>query len=789
MESGIMFSRKKFAAPEPINYPGYFWFWNAPLDKKEMFSQLEDMVSQGTYSVCPHPLPKEFRAHLMTSMEPGYLTPEYFKLYQSVIEKCTELGMNSYLYDEGGWPSGGACGQVYASDPEAFRRRYLKLDENGEVKVFEEPEWNGKAPIPDALNPASVEKFLDLTHRKYQKKIGKQFGKTVRIAFMDEPELGIVNLGLPYPQGMEEEFLKRKHYDIKPYLKAIIQNSDVQKDIVEKRLDYYDVCSQLFVERFLLPIREYCRANGLLSGGHFGGEDEWFPCWYISKLQYYGNIMRSLRALDAPGVDLIWRQLERGGRLHPFPKLASSAASQTGGKYVLAEMFGVYGNGISFDEMKFLVDYMLVCGVNTFIFCAYPYSTKGSLMEGERPHFGRVNPLWKYTSPLHYRTARLSAAFVNAKPVVTTAVYFDIRSNWIGGRPAEYAVMHQIELSNRLLNAQCDFDYVDDQVLAEGRLKNGKLCFGRAGYERLILPPKAHLSKEAAANLEKLKSAGFCVLNMDQTEDVKPVLDVTPRTGRLRVRKMISGKDILYFVLNTGSCTVDAELRAEESAPVAWCNAENGDLYAVKSDGKGCWKWQFAPYDSALFLLGKTAENALPLPGKPDKALLELNDGWELCVLQEHTVGADDYEVHVPEKKFRKTELGDLQKILGTEFSGEVCYRKEFNWNGKGKPEFLDLGKISYAARVKLNGKDLGIRSFAPFVFSLQGSLKSGKNILEITVANTLSNAIVPERIRDRWLKEFSAVCAYELRQRDFESESLESGLFGPVLLKEKTKQ
>ena len=785
-----MFDTQKFKQPDAVNHPGYFWFWNAPLDKKTLLEQLEDMHRMGARSVCIHPLPREFRIHLMTSMEPGYLTPEYFKLYKAVVKKCAELGMNSYLYDEGGWPSGGACGQVFASNPDEFRRRYLRLDEKGKIVVCDEQETPARATLPDVLNKKAVDKFIQLTHRAYKKCIGPHFGKTVSIAFMDEPEIGPVNFGLPYPKNIEKEFLKRKHYDITPYLKDIMRNSDVQKGIIEKRLDYYDVCSQLFVERFLLPIRDYCRENGLISGGHFGGEDEWLTTMYLSKLPHYGDIMRSLRALDAPGVDLIWRQLERAGRHHPFPKLASSAASQVGGRHVLAEMFGVYGNGLNFDEMKFLVDYMLVCGVNTFIFAAYPYSTQGSLMEGERPYFGRVNPLWKYSARLHWRTARLSAAMTNAHPVVDTALYFDVRSSWVGARTAEYAALQRLEVSMQLLNSQRDFDYVDDQVIAEGKLKNGRLCFGNASYRHLVLPANAKLSETAKNKLEEMRERGLHVIAAEQIEELPPVIRMSPSTSRLWVRKMCTGRnEVLYFVLNTSGQALDVELAADEALDVAWCNAENGLLHVVPSNGPGRWTWHFAPYDSALFLLGRHASMKLPsMPDSPGECLMELKGKWKLDVLQKYSVGRNDYEIHASNEEYSNVELGDLQGVLGSEFSGEVRYSKDFVWKESNMPSFIDLGNLSYAASVELNGVDLGQLSYAPFILPLKNALKHGRNTLKITVANTLANAIVPEEIQQRWLSEFPAVCAYELRQRDFEKEALASGLYGPVRLLDRNR-
>lgn len=774
---------QKFQTPESVHYPAYFWFWNGKLTKEQLISQLEDMYRMGARSVCPHPLPAEFRKFLMTKMSPGYLTPAYFQLYKEVIKRAAELGMNSYLYDEGGWPSGGACGQVFAKDPVKFRRHFMEPGPNGTVKITKEPlPIPGNCPRANSLVPESVDLFLKMTHHAYQKHVGKHFGKTIRFAFTDEPELGPLAWGgIPWIEGFEEEFLKRKGYDIRPYLPAVVRNRSVNKEMVEKRLDCYEVLSQLFVERFLLPLRETCRKMGLVSTGHFGGEDEWHHGFF--KIQGFGQLLTSLRALDAPGVDLIWRQLESKGRLHPFPKLASSAANQVGSAYVLAEMFGVYGQGISFDEMKFLLDYMYVCGVNTFVFCAYPYTTEGGMMEGERPHFGKMNPLWKYMPGLHQRVAHLSAAFTNAKPVVKAAVFFDIRSLWVGERVGEYSMVNQVKLAEDLLESQCDFDYIDDEVLAKGVMKNGKLCFGKAVYDCVIFPRQANLSKKARENLPKLKKQGLRVMDADESELIEPLLQVRPATRRLRVRKMDAGNGkTLYFVLNTSGQKLKVTLEAGEKQFVSRCDPADGKIYAVAGSGKGKWQWEFSPYDSALFLLSSRPAT-LPAPAAPGKAVMTLEKGWTLKPLIQYTVGQNNYEVHPLTAGARQTVPGDLRKVLGEAFSGEVLYRNEFVWDGKNAPRFIDLGDMRFAATVTLNGKELGKALFSPFILPLGNALRKGKNVLEITVANTLANAISPKEVLERWKKQFPMLCTWEIKQRDFESESLESGLFGPVRL------
>ena len=122
------FSKEKFRNPENIHSPAYFWMWNARLEVPKLKAQLDDMFAHGMRSVCIHPFPSEFRPNggFDTSMSPGYLSKEYLLVFSNVVEYAASLGMNVWLYDEGGWPSGGACGQIAAADKEGrFRRRLL----------------------------------------------------------------------------------------------------------------------------------------------------------------------------------------------------------------------------------------------------------------------------------------------------------------------------------------------------------------------------------------------------------------------------------------------------------------------------------------------------------------------------------------------------------------------------------------------------------------------------------------------------------------------------------------
>ena len=87
-------------------------------------------------------------------------------------------------------------------------------------------------------------------------------------------------------------------------------------------------------------------------------------------------------------------------------------------------------------------------------------------------------------------------------------------------------------------------------------------------------------------------------------------------------------------------------------------------------------------------------------------------------------------------------------------------------------------------ARVRLNGRDLGVVWCAPWRVDVTDALKPGANVLEITVANLwinrlIGDAALPPEKRHTWTT-----------QNPFKPDSalLESGLLGPVSLQSEVK-
>ena len=780
------FPKKEFASPSSEYCPGYFWMWNDRLDVAKLNAQLDDMASNGVRSVCIHPFPKDFRpGKFLSGMSPDYLTPEYISVFSNVIDHIAKIGMSAWLYDEGGWPSGGACGRVVASDAEGRFRQTFFGRENHEskqpVSTWRRQYGTGRGNYPSIIEPGATERFIELTHEAYARYIGSHFGKTVRFAFTDEPDhpIGDRNGNVGWATDFAEQFSRRKGYDIMPFVpELLLQMGETLDDrLTRVRIDYHEVMGDLFVERFLLPIRSWCRSHGILSGGHLNGED--VP--EFSGNYGHGALLKSLRAMDVPGVDVIWRQLYPSsyvepGRQVPFPRYAASAAHQNGGTKVLSESFGIYGDSLTPDEMKWLVDYQMVRGVSLFVFGYYAMSYAGQWMALMEPHSGPVVPYWEFQRPFFDYVARTSSMLAQGRPTTDIAVLYDERGFRAGGIYAEMAGERHYSVSRMLDRMNCEYEFIDEEQIEEARIDGGKLVIGAMKYGTVVLPTSRWMSAAARKKLESFRAAGGKVLGPDDLAEVRPTMRIAgPLRRELRVAKRRCGVETLYFIVNESQWSGDVTLEFDEPGEVVRCDRETGSYVTTGAVG-GKLDWHFPGFGSALFVVGAEADAAMPtVEGTFTNSLAV---GWTVRRPAAHKVGAVDFEV-VP---FREdpvaTELGDWRGMFGNHFSGKAVYRTSFASEKAGRMS-LDLGRVCWSCGVRLNGREVGKKFFGPYRFDID--VNRGVNVLEVTVGNLLANALSDEVVRNRIARDFPPVSGYDMRQRAYDRANNESGLFGPV--------
>lgn len=833
------FDARDFQEPDAALWPGYFWLWNAPLDSERLQSQLRDMAAHGARSVCMLPMPRGFRPDSTNNrLDPDYLTPEYLERVREAVDMAAHLGMTWWLYDEGGWPSGQALGQVIAEHPELARQtltrervaagRPFTVPADALGLVLEEPEHKYYRPgetwspgtssqtaylykwaaggAADLFNPDATARFIGLTHERYAAVLGKHFGTTVRFLFTDEPAAGMPQppRGIPWfpalPQAYEAQCGRGFLADLPLFF--VEPGGLIPSAAARARVALYDVLTERFATAYFDPLKNWGRRHRLASGGHLGGEDETFG----AVKHGYGHLLRPLRQLDVPGVDLIWRQLFPGreGQSH-FPVAAASAAHQNGTRFAFSESFCVYGNGLTPGQMKWLTDYQYLRGINLLVIGCYPLSTRDHQMTGERPHFGPTNPLWDHLAGYHAYVARLGYALSVGAPIIGTALYYPARDMWAWGLAAREAVASYEDAARELMARQCPFDLIDDDMLSQGIVERDELVAGAMRYRTIVLGGVQWLHPRARRRLEEFAAAGGHVLCVDRgpgcdgmsapsptfrigsvaevARNTTPLITLTPPGRGVRVAgRQLRGRRIIV-VFNEGPQPYHGSFPALGAAVseldlmtgAIARGAVEGQRVALDLEPGETKAYEFPRARSRLARQGLVARERLTV----DPAEIRAVSG------KQRVVGEHDFEML--NRQFEGIPLVQSavwKTWLGEDYSGEVDYQFVLDvpkaW-GASRVQ-LETGPIEYAATVFVDGNPAGHLLWAPWRVLLP-KCGPGPRAITIRVANTLANELTSERVSRSWAgkKGPGWPSPYHQRALAFERETRGGGFSGPV--------
>jgi hypothetical protein len=798
------FSWKSLAEPENLFYPAYFWLWNGPLDPDVLRRQLHDMAAHDTRSVCVLPMPREFRpSNTNNQMDVDYLSPEYFKRVKVAVAEAARLGMNYWLYDEGGWPSGEAGGRVVGTRPDTIVQT-LNWDSSGKGQW--KPGTGGGA---DLMNPQATETFIKLTHDRYADAVGSEFGKTIKMLFTDEPckassmddvwHNHTTHGYIRWPVNADETFRGWFGYDIMDKLKVFRagDSSKLPAEEQEVRVDYFDFLTRRLREAYFVPVRDWAREHDLASGGHVQNTPSYF---------HFSHLLRLLRTIDVPGHDVVWRQILPGQANHHVAKFVSSATHQNGTALALTESFCVYGNGLTPAQMKWVVDYQYVRGLTLLVCGNFPLSTRDHLMQGERPHFGPVDPLWDFLPDFHRYVARLGYVLSCGKPPIEIGLYYPARDITASGNHGDPALHGHDALARALFERQCDFDVIDDDVLTDtlAHVENGHLVVGAMRYRTIVVGPTHWMKQEVQQQLKTLGAAGGQVLHVEDDPKqidaamakIAPTMQFDPPSPDLRVlvRRWPGGGAAFLFNEGQraygGTASVKLEGNPQEIEPATGLVRSVKD--AQSSDGQWTIPVALGAGESMLLVSNsqeKPAEVAPPAIHKVVQSV-DLADGWTARADRQYVVGEHDFEVRKLDKaEFQPASLGRWAETLslGEDFSGHVTYRRTVKVPEalRGGRLVLDLGGVEYAARVRVDGQNVGCVLWSPWHIELPTLKNPSEFVLEIEVSSTLANELSSQRVHDAWSKRKGPGWPgpYHAQAAKFEMDSRGGGLVGPVQL------
>jgi hypothetical protein len=495
-------------------YP--FWFWNDDLEETEIVRQMDDFLDHGVDGFVIH-----CRVGLPRTL--GWMSEQLLALTRFAVEEASKREMGVILYDEGMYPSGSSCGQVVAANP-AFGCRCLARVElaegeevdlpdgqnlvavvrrsgGGRIAVIDRPvdsyirglHYIGQGPMEDEppaadiLNPEAVQMFIRLVYDRYAEVLGSHFGKTIRAIFTDEPdplgrcrERGVV----AGTTGILDRVNAYLGYDFTPLLPALWDESEPEAAL--QRENYERAILHCLEDSYYSQLRDWCQEHQIALTGHPSRPDA------IGLMRYF----------DIPGQDLVWRWVlpdEKSALEGPEStqaKCSSSAMIHLQRERNVNECFGAYGHEFTWQEMKWLVDWCFVRGVNMLVPHAYYYSVRGPRRDERPPDVGPNSPWWdQYRSFANY-CKRMCWVNTNSQHICNIAVLGENhRLPW--------------DAAKILFQNQRDFNYLDFRhlwedavVTAEGLRLAGML------YQAVVLDGYKNIPPQAVDTLNEIVQAG-----------------------------------------------------------------------------------------------------------------------------------------------------------------------------------------------------------------------------------------------------------------------------------------
>jgi hypothetical protein len=336
-----------------------------------------------------------------------------------------------------------------------------------------------------------------------------------------------------------EEFRRRRGYDLRPLLPALVASAPVLKDgptsassatapapvgptfrsgVTEAlRNDWGRTLTELLNERFLAPMQRWAHQHGTRF-----------------RVQGYGTPPATLSSnafADLPeGEGAQWKTLSS-------TRWASSAAHIYGVPVTSSETWTWLHSPVFRAtplDMKAEADLHFLQGVNQLIGHGWPYTAEGVEYPGWRFYaaavFDEKNPWWIVMPEVTRYLQRLSFLLRQGTPASDVAIYLPDDDAWAHMQPGRVNLIETLrarlgpDLVARVAGAGFGFDFFDDDALrTRGKVgPAGRLQLGPNEYRAVILPAVERMPLETYRTLEQFARGGGALIATRRLPDLAP---------------------------------------------------------------------------------------------------------------------------------------------------------------------------------------------------------------------------------------------------------------------------
>ena len=710
-----------------------------------------------------------------------------------------------------------------------------KIDENGNLK-WNAPKGNwtilrlGMSPTGtknapaapqgvgyeiDKMNGELVQYHFDNFVGELLKRIPEESKSAFKYVIADSYEMGSQN----WTDHYEVKFQEKYGYNPIKYLPVLSGRivgsvEESERFLWDLRRSIADDVAYEYVGALKKASNKHNLKTWLENYGHWG-----FP----SEFMMYGG-----------QSDLIAGEFWNEGTLGNIECKASSSTAHTYGKPIIsAEAFtSARKTYLRHPAMlKKRGDWALTEGVNHFVLHLYIQQPDDNRKPGMNAWFGTEfnrHNTWFSKADSYFNYLRRCQHLLQQGKYVADVCYFigEDAPIMTGGRVPEIPKGYS-------------YDYINAEViLSRLSVKDGRFVLPDGmSYKVMVLPPFKTMRPELLKKIEELIQQGGIILgpkpekspsleNYPASDDIVKTIankmwDGNYESGKMTKKygegKLFDGYELsqLFETLN-----LSKDFEVPDAAPVLWThrNTPEMDIYFITNQSNK--KIELSP----VFRVDKNVKPQLwdavsgEIRALPDFEVtetgikvplkMEAAQSWFVVFTKENesltkpmnSKNFPSFEKIINLKApftvdFSNKEIGPKEPVIFNSledwstseneqikyYSGSANYTTTFNVDKlpENQEVYINLGKISVMAKVKLNGKDVGGVWIAPYRLNISKAIKKGENKLEIEVVNLWRNQLIKDKQRPEEEK-YTWLVTDDIKSK---SKLQPSGLLGPVII------
>ena len=682
----------------------------------------------------------------------------------------------------------------------------------GPVQKVKRAAPGGEGSVLDPFSPPALGRYL----QRFDDALAGWRAEPPRAQFHDSFEY----YGASWTPALFDEFQARRGYDLRAELPALAGDGPAP-DVARVQGDYRETLADLHLD-YVRRWTAWAHGRGSLTRNQAHGAP--------------ADLVDLYAAADIPETEVFGAKDETQ---LPQLKLAASAAHLAGRPLASAEAFTWLGEHfqVTLAQARAAADWLFLAGVNQLVFHGVPYSPPQSPWPGWQfyasVNFGPQGGLWRDLPALNAYLARCQSILQAGEPDEDVLLYYPVHDAW---RTAGELVLPNPTTpafqatALALSRAGYAWDAVSDRLLAGASVVEGRARIGAGRYGAIVVPALEALPPATSRQLAALARDGVAVIAIADPARSSPLsgaevvtattigeaLERLSRTPAAREPLADAGLSFVrrrraggrhYFVVNRGTAAVERwvplgiparnVVRLDPLTPRA-----GGAVPLRAAAGGHAEVWlELQPGESAVLRTFDSKTLAAPRwPAfEPSAGAVTIEGPWSVTFVDGGPVLPAVFETRALASWTERGE--DAGRFLGTaryttsfvlprRRARVASPRAEAAASRRVSVEAddwqLDLGSVAETARVRLNGRDLGLLWAPPFRARIGKALRPGRNTLEIEVTNLAANRVRDLDVRgERWKYFHDAnVVGKDYKPLDAAAWPVRpSGLLGPVTL------